>query len=54
MSIRLHVIVPCYNPPPGWEQALANHFVDLSQALGGLVGDLKLVVVNDEIGRAHV
>ncbi len=47
MSVRLHVIVPCYNPPPGWEQALVNHFVDLRQALDGVVGEIKLIVVND-------
>lgn len=47
MSARLHVIVPCYNPPPGWELALAAHFHDLRSALHSLVGELKLVVVND-------
>lgn len=47
MSIRLHVIVPCYNPPTGWEQALATHFLDLSRSLNDLVDELKLIVVND-------
>lgn len=47
MSVRLHVVVPCYNPPSGWEQALAAHFLELVQALGDVVGDLKLIVVND-------
>ncbi|MCC6282447.1 MAG: glycosyltransferase [Saprospiraceae bacterium] len=51
MSIRLHVIVPCYNPPTGWEQALATHFLDLSQALNELVDDLQLIVVNDGSSR---
>ena len=47
MSVRLHVIVPCYNPPPGWENALAAHFLDFSRAMEGRAGEVKLVVVND-------
>ncbi|HOY04919.1 MAG TPA: glycosyltransferase family 2 protein [Saprospiraceae bacterium] len=47
MSVRLHVIVPCYNPPPGWEKALAAHYQDFSRALNGWADELKLVVVND-------
>jgi glycosyltransferase involved in cell wall biosynthesis len=47
MSVRLHVIVPCYNPPSGWETALVTHFLDLKKALDDSVDELKLVVVND-------
>lgn len=51
MPVRLHVVVPCYNPPSGWEQAMAAHFLELSRALGDLVGELKLIVVNDGSSR---
>lgn len=47
MSTRLHVIVPCYNPPSGWEQTLAAHFQGFQQAAKGLFEELKLVVVID-------
>ena len=51
MSVRLHVIVPCYNPPAGWEQALADHFTAVSRALGEWVSEVKLIVVNDGSSR---
>ncbi len=47
MSFRLHVIVPCYNPPEGWEAALAERFRGFQQAVGDLTDSAKLVVVND-------
>ncbi len=43
----LHLIVPCYNPPPGWEAALATRFVDFQTAIADLVENVRLVVVND-------
>lgn len=47
MSVRLHVIVPCYNPPPGWEQALADHFLAFCRAVKKRSDAVELVVVND-------
>lgn len=39
--------MPCYNPPEGWEAALAAKFADLRAALAGLVEETNLIVVND-------
>lgn len=50
-SVHLQVIVPCYNPPEGWEQALADRFAELRAALEGLVEEVGLVVVNDGAAR---
>jgi len=46
-SVRLHVIVPCYNPPDGWEAALAAKFLDFRQQIADLVPKTGLIVVND-------
>ncbi len=46
-AARFQVIVPCYNPPADWEQALANRFSELQLALSGLVESLELILVND-------
>lgn len=46
-SVRLNVIVPCYNPPQGWAEALAGRFLTFKKAVAGLVGETGLVVVND-------
>lgn len=43
----LHLIVPCYNPPPGWEAALAARFKAFQATVADLVGTARLVVVND-------
>ncbi|MEZ4943054.1 MAG: glycosyltransferase family 2 protein [Saprospiraceae bacterium] len=50
MSVATHhfqVIVPCYNPPEGWEQALADRFARLQEALAGVAGQTTLMVVID-------
>ncbi len=47
MSVRLHVVVPCYHPLLGWEQALATHFLDFSRAVAHRVDELRLIVVID-------
>ena len=44
---RLNVIVPCYNPPVGWEAALAAQFIDFRAMLDNLVEETNLIVVND-------
>lgn len=45
--VRLNVIVPCYNPPEDWEQALAVKLELFRATVSGLVGELGLIVVND-------
>jgi len=47
----LHLIVPCYNPPPGWETALATRFTAFQAIIADLVGTVRLVVVNDGSAR---
>jgi glycosyltransferase involved in cell wall biosynthesis len=49
--VRFQVIVPCYNPPEGWEQALADKFAAFAAAISDLGGGVGLIVVND--GSAH-
>lgn len=46
-SARLHVIVPCYNPPEGWEQALASRFADFQKIAADVAGETGLIVVSD-------
>jgi glycosyltransferase involved in cell wall biosynthesis len=51
MSVRLDVIVPCYNPPIGWESALVARFVAFQEAAADVADDIRLIVVND--GSPH-
>lgn len=46
-SIRLNVVVPCYNPPPGWELSLANSMIQFRKTVADLAPDARLIVVND-------
>jgi glycosyltransferase involved in cell wall biosynthesis len=46
-TYRLNVVVPCYNPPEGWEEALADKFNRFSAFVADLAPDVRLVVVND-------
>ncbi len=46
-SIRFQLIVPCYNPPPGWDAALARRFAELQAALAGAGASVGLIVVDD-------
>ncbi len=46
-SFRLQVIVPCYNPPEGWEAALASKFLDFQKFINKLGAQTSLIVVND-------
>lgn len=47
MKPALNIIVPCYNPPPDWERALASRFNGLATRMAGLVSHTGLVIVND-------
>lgn len=46
-SFRLQVIVPCYNPPEGWEAALASKFLDFQKFIDQPGARAGLIVVND-------
>lgn len=48
---HLNVIVPCYNPPEGWETALASRFAAFQEVASDLSGSIGLVVVNDGSAR---
>jgi glycosyltransferase involved in cell wall biosynthesis len=43
----LNIIVPCYNPPPDWERALASRFAGLAAGMAPFTSHTGLVVVND-------
>lgn len=43
----LDVIVPCYNPPDGWEAALVQRFEAFQQAVADQYAPVRLLVVND-------
>lgn len=47
VPIRLNVIVPCYNPPEGWEYALAGRFMEFKKTVTDLADSVGLIVVND-------
>lgn len=46
-AVRLHVVVPCYNPPDGWEADLAARFKDFQASIVDLTDQVGLIVVND-------
>lgn len=50
--VRLNIIVPCYNPPRDWAEALVERFLTLKNAVSDLAGETRLIVVND--GSASV
>lgn len=43
---RLDIILPCFNPPPGWAEALPAMIQEIAAALGARVS-LRLILVND-------
>jgi glycosyltransferase involved in cell wall biosynthesis len=45
--VHLNVIVPCYNPPEGWERALAGRFLEFKKMVADLTASVGLIVVND-------
>lgn len=45
--VRLNVIVPCYNPPEGWAEALAERFLNFKKSATGLADEIGLIAVND-------
>lgn len=47
VSARLNVIVPCYNPPDGWELALAERFGAFCRHETAQTSQITLTVVND-------
>ncbi len=47
MLHTLHVIIPCYNPPTGWESALAERFDQFRTLLVSDSVKVGLIVVND-------
>lgn len=48
---RLNIIVPCYNPAVGWEQALIARFNTFASANQMADIDLNLIVVDDGSSR---
>lgn len=50
VSTALDIIVPCYNPPRGWAQALPAMMEGIADTLGPAV-EARLVLVND--GSRH-
>jgi glycosyltransferase involved in cell wall biosynthesis len=49
--VRFQVVVPCYNPSVGWEQALADKFAAFTSAVSDIIPDPGLLVVNDGSGQ---
>ncbi|MCW5923257.1 MAG: glycosyltransferase [Saprospiraceae bacterium] len=47
LTTRLNVIVPCYNPPTGWADALVARFSLFREAVADVVDNTGLIVVND-------
>ncbi len=47
MSQSLDVVIPCYNPPIGWEGEVARKFLAFRAFTPDLGLELRLVVVND-------
>lgn len=45
--VRLCVVLPCYNPPVGWEESLSTRFAALRTQLADLADEINLTVVND-------
>lgn len=49
--MHLNVIIPCYNPPPGWEEALKKRFSGFVEYLAEAGLSIGLIVVNDGSSR---
>jgi glycosyltransferase involved in cell wall biosynthesis len=47
MSQSLDVVIPCYNPPDGWEGEVARKFLAFRAFVADLGEDVRLIVVND-------
>ncbi len=47
MPCSLDVIVPVFNPPPGWETGVAERFSAFQKLLSGKVQSVALTLVND-------
>jgi hypothetical protein len=45
----LHIIIPCYNPPEGWDARLVDRGTQLKQRLPGV--DLRFTIVEDGSAR---
>jgi glycosyltransferase involved in cell wall biosynthesis len=52
LLIRLDIILPAYNPLPGWEDVVIHRFKSLQHQLSGL--ELGLIIVNDGSGTIDI
>lgn len=43
----LTILLPCYNPPKGWEKQVCNSMQIIQEELGTEVSSIDLVIVND-------
>jgi glycosyltransferase involved in cell wall biosynthesis len=50
-AVCLNVIVPCYNPPVGWEDALAGRFMEFKKTVADLTDSVGLILVNDGVSN---
>ena len=51
MPPSLDIILPCYNPRPGWEGHVVDSLRELRSRLGNAVGSMRLYVVDDGSSR---
>lgn len=50
LMMKLHslsLVLPCYNPTPGWEARLYEHYLRIKENLPATVSRLEVIVVND-------
>lgn len=47
MPHSLDIILPCYNPRPGWEEHVVDSLDELRRRLGPELGELRLYIVDD-------
>ncbi len=43
----LSLVLPCYNPSPGWEAALYEHYLRIKEKLQDTISYMEVIVVND-------
>ncbi|HEY6083214.1 MAG TPA: hypothetical protein VIU45_07130, partial [Chitinophagaceae bacterium] len=43
----LSLVLPCYNPAPGWEATLYEHYLRIKEKLQDTISHLEVIVVND-------
>jgi glycosyltransferase involved in cell wall biosynthesis len=51
-AATLDILLPCYNPQPGWDSIVAQAYTDITKKLSGV--QVRLIMINDGSHPSHV